>query len=376
MMRIKKRWIALFIIAGLALALYFSAPYIGRYVQKRYFISSYQPEPLTAEMVKGSPGEYHLSGVPWISYRKAYCVSASLQMISHYMNREKVSLGRLNFLMGFTYGASYIKSEKILFIPYTDPEPGLLVAAPYLGLERKYYITDDDALFIRGIEFFISSGFPVRVPVNAAVVRGEPGFFPHSEVIVGYDDAHFYYYETGLKNQYLQGEAGIQISKEKMISSIADFASRYRLPWRYSLTIFNKGDEKYDLTPIISRNGKLLSGASYGLIAQGSYAVSKFASSVEKLSPDSAEWDWMLMAVEMMVYTRKDDASFLRDFSSHEVDLKEVTYLLSQAGESYQEALKLLRADKANAGKAAALIREGAEWEKKAGEFLKGKGKE
>jgi len=374
-MKIKKRWIVLIVIGGLALAVYLLLPHIGTYFQRKYFTSQYQPEPLRAEEVKTAPAEYHISGVPWISYRKAYCQSASLQMISYYLKGERVSLGEINFLMGFTYGAAYISfgGKRAFFLPYTDPEPGFRVAAPYLGLKRRYLVTNDPALFLRGIEYFISSGLPVRVSVNVGRLKGQPGMFSsHSEVIVGYDDKYFYYYETGEKNRFLEEEKGIPVAKDVLKQAVAEALGYFRLPWRYAFVVFEKGEKKENISFILRRNAGLLIGDSFGPVAQGSYAISKFASYLEKLSPKASKWDVILSLVEMLVYTREDDVFFLRGFSSAGIDLKEVVYLLGQAAESYREALDLLKQDKPDVRKAANLIREGAAKEKEAGELLKG----
>ena len=70
----------------------------------------------------------------------------------------------LDFLMGFTCGAGELPG--VGFLPVgADPETGLLVAGPYLGLVRRYYVTDDAGLYLDALSFNLSQGYAVRVPL-------------------------------------------------------------------------------------------------------------------------------------------------------------------------------------------------------------------
>lgn len=72
---------------------------------RQYYHAEYDPIELAANQVGDYPPEYHLQDVPWISTREAVCQSNSLQMIAAQHGIE-ASRRHMDFLMGFTYGAS------------------------------------------------------------------------------------------------------------------------------------------------------------------------------------------------------------------------------------------------------------------------------
>ena len=116
-----------------------------RHFVRQYYRRTYEPIALTATSSGDLPVEHHLTDVPWIAQPYGVCQSTSLQMIAaqHGIERPRT---HFDFLMGFTYGASELPG--VGFAPFgTDPETGMKVAAPYLGLARRYYVTDDADLY-------------------------------------------------------------------------------------------------------------------------------------------------------------------------------------------------------------------------------------
>ena len=70
------------VIIVLGTILWFSGSYIGKYLQQKYLQNEYQPEELQIDAIGSFHLEYYIEGIPWISYKKSYCQSASLQMIA------------------------------------------------------------------------------------------------------------------------------------------------------------------------------------------------------------------------------------------------------------------------------------------------------
>ena len=151
----------------------------------------------------------------------------------------------------------------------TDPEPGLRVAAPHLGLEKRYIVTSDADAFLRATRYYLSKGYPVRVAVNVLRILGEEGFSPHSELLVGYD-------QSGGEDRFIEGSEGLWLTDQALLDAVRDLSERFNLPWTFSLTIFEEREREEDLTDVWSRNGALLIGTRWGP-AQGSVGIREFA---------------------------------------------------------------------------------------------------
>ncbi len=117
---------------------------IGKYFQQRYYRNTYNPTYLTNQNKFSYPDEYHIKGIPCISYQNAYCASAAFQMIAEQKGNNK-SIDYINWLMGFTY-SFYFMDKNCFALPYYDPEAGYANAASYLGLKRNYLVTSDSLI--------------------------------------------------------------------------------------------------------------------------------------------------------------------------------------------------------------------------------------
>ena len=157
--------IALAVLALACLTLWLAAP---GFFARIYMRQTRQPTKLARDAVGAFPTEHHLDDVPWIATREWYCQSNSLAMIAAQHGIDEPT-GHLCFLTGFTYGASR-QPDRWDFMPYTDPEAGFGVAAPYLGLVRRYYVTDDPSLYLDALRYYLSQGHAVRVGLDVAVL--------------------------------------------------------------------------------------------------------------------------------------------------------------------------------------------------------------
>jgi len=159
---------------------------------RMYLHQTREPIRLARDAVGSFPAEHHLDDVPWIATREWYCQSNSLAMIAAQQGIDDPA-GHLSFLMGFTYGA-FREPGKWDFMPYTDPEAGFGVAAPYLGLARRYYVTGDPSLYLDAVRYHLAQGYPVRVALNGCMLpEMEPCASAHSEVLVGHNMDGFHY---------------------------------------------------------------------------------------------------------------------------------------------------------------------------------------
>jgi len=350
---------------------------LNRYFVDKYYQDTYQPIPLSASAVGLPPAEHHLTDVPWLSTRESYCAANALRMIAAQRGRE-ASVGEVNFLMGFTYGAAEVPG-KVGIAAYTDPEPGHVFAAPYLGLVRRYYVADDASLYLKALRAEISRGRPVRVPLDFAVLYSLHGQMPHSDLLIGYDSAGFYYYETvcieGVPCQASElppGERGLYASDQLLLSAVIAQAREFGYPWRYAYTVFEPAAAQDDLHVVFRRNGQaLVGGAQYGP-KQGADAVEAFAASVERLGEGLPVGE-VLSGLESAAYTRRDDAAYLRSRFAGDPEISRAGELLDRAGAAYGRVLAALSAGRVERGQAAQLagwLQEAAAAEREAGQVL------
>lgn len=381
-------WIIGLGIAGSVLALLALCGLLGwrafrRYFVRRYYKASCHPLQLSPTSPGSYPEEYHLDDVPWISSEEAVCQSTSLQMIAaqHGIHQPRPYF---DFLMGFTYGTGRIPGG-LGFYPGTDPEPGFLMAAPYLGLVRRYYVTDDPLLYLNALRYHISQGTPARVGLDmAALYDGLEAGIPHSEVFVGYDAAGFRYYETVClpeapcePGHRAPGEVGLFLADERLLEAVLGQAQLFHYPWRYSYSVFEPGPLEQDLGPVWVRNGQsLIGGAKYGP-RQGADVLDGLASEVEMRSAkvDAAE---IRPGLKTAAYVRQENAMYLREAFPGEIDLEKAVSLFDLASASYRTVLATLEdgiADRTEACEVASQLRAAADAERAAGAILLARGR-
>ncbi|MCX7783285.1 MAG: hypothetical protein N2318_06525 [Meiothermus sp.] len=345
---------------------------VGRYFIRQYFRKHYAPIALEPASIGSFPLSYHLQDVPWCCTREAYCEANTLQMIAH-QSGKAASRDEVNFLMGFTYGGSAMPG-RVGFTPCADPEPGHAVAAPYLGLVRHYYVSDHAQDYLRALRFHLSQGHPLHVPLDYGVLYERKEFIPHSNLLVGYDPTGFYYYETvaleGISLEpglHAPGEQGWWVPDEKLLEAVASQSRHFRLPWRYAFALFEPWPAQSDLKPIWRRNARLLMGSEKYGPKQGAAAIEQTARQIQKrwrtLKPTQLE-----RFLQAAVYTRHDNADFLRARFGGDESLMRAANLLEQAGQNYQwvwQAVQKGIRSHTEANQVAAWLNEAAtaEWE-------------
>jgi len=349
------------------------------YFVQQYYQQNYQPLALETSMVGDYPAEHHLNDVPWIAVRESLCQSTSLQMIAAQRGIEQPRR-YFDFLMGFTYGVSGVPGGSGFF-PGTDPEVGLAIAAPYLGLVRRYYTTDDAALYLRALRYFLGQGYPVRVGLDYGLLYGMDEQLPHSDVVVGYDAEGFFYYETVCvppapceAGQRPAGEEGLYVTDAKLLEAVLSQAKVFSYSWRYSLTIFEEGPREEDLGPVWARNGQsLIGGAQYGP-RTGADVIEGLADEIVKEGAgfDVAE---IRSGLETAVYVRGENATYLREALAGEAEVERAAALFDRAAGDYAAVLDASRdgiAGPAEAEQVAAWLRDAAAAEREAGRIFVG----
>jgi len=381
------RWRKILLIVGIVLLVLLAAGFGGwqllmQYFYRQYYQDAYQPLLISAEQIAPGPAEHHLDDVPWIASDIPACQSISLQMIAaqHGIVEPR---RHFDFLMAFTYGASEIPGMVGFFPAGTDPEEGLRDAAPYLGLVRRYYTTDDPALYLQALRSYLAQGYPVRVALDMGALYGVEEFTAHSEVLVGYDAAGFFFYETVCwppatctPGERPAGEVGLYVPDERLLAAVENQRDQFSYPWRYSLTIFEPGPLVTDLGPVWTRLAEAtLGGSAYGP-RTGAAVIETVANQVEQQGP-SFDVETTRLGLEAAVRFRRDNAQYLREAFPGEADLEQAAALFEQAAGHYQEALDAIAdgiADSAEAARIATALRAAAAAERGVGAILEARG--
>jgi hypothetical protein len=336
----------------------------------QYYRESYAPFVLVEGDAGTFPAGHHLADVPWISADIQACQSVTLQIIAAQL-RIIAPRRHFEFLMAFTYGASEIPGTEGFFPAGADPEVGMREAAPYLGLSRRYYVTDDPALYLDGIRSWLVRGYPVRVGVEMGVLYGAPGSSPHSELLAGYDPGSFYFYETVClppatcqPGERPAGERGLYVPNERLLDAVARQARQFQYPWRYSFAVFEPGPRATDLNPVWARLAQAtVGGIRYGP-RTGADVFERAAATIEELGAryDPADFRVALAAERF----RQDNGRYLRETFPGEADLVLAADLFDQAAAAHRQAL----ADGNDSARAAAALREAATLKREIGDIF------
>lgn len=350
---------------------------IMKYGARWYFRNAYQPTPFDPQQLVEPPPQHHLNNVPWISQRETLCQSIALQMIAARHGVEE-SRNHFDFLMGFTYGASYRHDFGFITVG-TDPETGLLTAAPYLGLVRRYYVTDDATHYLRALRSHLSRGEPVRVPLDMGALYGQVDPLPHNEVLVGYDESGFYYYEPVSRPPapsepgYLApGAQGLYVTDERLLAAVRNESSLFGYPWRYPFVIFEPGLRRDDLGPVWKQDGEALVGGNRWGQTWGAAAIEAQAARIGR-EGDRFDFAQLELGLEVGAATRPDNAAYLRTRFADRPGLQQAANRFDQAAACYREAQRVIEdrsRDRTVAGRVAAILREAAAAERAAGEHF------
>ena len=307
---------------------------IINFYQNKYYKQAYRPRAIKFGRIPRYPEKYIIEGITGASSEKQYQEAAALKMINDRIHpKENISIENINFLMGYTYGTSF-NSIKKNFIPFREPIEGLRISAPFIGLHMDYRTTYSPNAFISTIKEYISQGHPVLVQLDMAALLGTEGFYSNSELLVGYDRAGFYYYETmGKDNKEKK-----YVSKQKLIDAVNKLNAKFRKPWRYGFCIFITREKNKSINKILKRNGDSLVGEENKSTFSGVQAIEEYAKSIAESKAFNNEW-----ILQTLAYTRKDNAKFLEDFFKDNDEIIEAAKLFKTAGGNYEKALNLIK---------------------------------
>ncbi len=350
---------------------------IGERLVARYYHGAYHPSEIKPDDPGAYPPRNHVRNVPWLSTREPFCQATSLRMLA--AQRGSVpALDEVSFLMGFTYGAAR-QTDGEGFLPFGDPEPGFAAAAPYLGLTSRYFVTSDQELFLRSLRFWLSRGRAIRLPLDAAVLYKRPGSLPHCEVLVGYDEKGFYFYEpvSGVggpaePGELPPGEDGLFVKEELLMQAVARLSRVFRYPWQYACTVCEDGPRAEEMGPIWQRNGGLLVGGARFGPPQGADAIQAAAAQVSDRG-DHVRVLPLRQGLKLATATRRANAAYLRARFPGDETLGEAAAAFDRAAELYDGSVALLLQEKIGHDESdsiATWLNQAAAWERKAGRLL------
>lgn len=350
---------------------------LTRMMARWYYRRAYSPRYLVEGDTEEFPADCYLDTVPWISTWVGVCQSTVLQMIAAHFGIDRPRR-HFDFLMGFTYGAN-VRAESGFSAIGTDPETGLVVAAPYLGLVRRYYVTDDSALYLRALRTKLARGYPLRIPVDMGALYGQAEPLPHNEVLVGYDSQGFFFYEPTCRPpapcqpaHLPPGEQGLYVTEDRLLEAVESEAMLFSYPWRYPFVLFEPGPRREDLAEVWQQNGRALVGGRRWGQCWGAAAMEYQADEVER-SGQQFERSRIELGLEVGAATRPDNAIYLRESFAGRHDMLQAAEHFDQAAQCFQAALDIVGVDvwsQASAAQVAVRLREAASAERAAGRIF------
>lgn len=334
-----------------------------------YYKISYKPEAIKQKNYNNIPDSSFVNNTPCISYKTAYCSSASYQMIGYQKGLTK-DIGFYNWVMGFTYGALYITKTKA-FIPYNDPETGYVAAQSYTALKRHYLISNDSLRFIKAVKYYISKNEPLRVGLNPAILLHIKGFSPHSELIVGYDRDSVYYYETGISDRKLNGFRGESCTWHDFLLSVSSFCKGMGYTWKYNISTFEPiVVDTLDLIKCSKRNGELLIGDKIGpYIRTGSFALKDWGSFIREYEK-GLNWDYISIWTEEAGIIRKDNAEYLHECFKNIPKIDSVCNLLYKSSDNFAKMTEMIKNKDCNKMTIGEYLIQCSKYENEAGKIL------
>ncbi len=345
-------------------------PLLTKAMLSYYYQSVYQAHYLTAADIQPAPAASTLQDMPWIAADLPVCQSTSLQMIAaqHGNHQPRPAI---DLLMAFTYGFTTIPDSDEV-IPFgQDPEIGMLVAAPYLGLQRQYYVTDDADLWIAAAQAFLAQGYPVRVALDMGRLYDQSTFIGHSEVLVGYDQQGFFVYETVClppapcqPGQYPAGASGLYRTHAQLLAAMESQAAVFGYPWRYNLTVFTHVEPTNDLRPIWQQLARVTLGADQYGPTSGVVALERLIEKIEQKRVNSAQLGELFATTARF---RHDNAAFLRERFAADPRLVQAAAYLEEAATLYEQV-----ASDPQSGLVTDLLRRAAAAERAFGEAIQG----
>ncbi|MBU3161026.1 BtrH N-terminal domain-containing protein [Clostridium frigoris] len=336
---------------------------IFNFYQQKYYCQAYSSKSIRSSEILKYPEKYIMDGFVSVSSQKQYQETAALKMINDKINtNQNISINNINFLMGYTYGASFNNLNKN-FVPFLEPISCVKNSAPFLGLNMDYRTSNSPKLFIDAVKYYISKGYPVLAQVDMATLLGRRGFYSISELIVGYNKNGFYYYETlGINNEKKK-----YISNKQFIAATNKLNTKFKKPWKYGFCIFKACEEKEQIKNAIKNNGKNLIGETSNRTASGAQAIAAYAKHIKETKTFNSEW-----VIEALEYSRRDNAEFFEEFFKDNFDLSKVANLFRVVSENYNKVLKIIKVtiNDENIDKVSDILFENSQIEEQIGKIL------
>jgi len=341
-----------------------------------YFRNSYGPEPI--ERRTGSISARHrIDSARWISTPIPACITTCMQMIADYYHID-CSRRHFDFLMGFTYGAGDLPG--IGYMPVgNDPETGYLEAAPYIGLKSQYFTTNDPDLYLEAIRCNLTEARPVRLPVDMGALYGSDEVIPHSEVIIGYDEDVFEYYEPVCQppavcphEDHNKGDQGCYVAEERLLDAVYSLSKIFDYPWRYGLSIFEAGPLSTDVYALWPRNGRNLVGGQRMGMRWGAAATEHLANQIEKQNR-KLDYERLRLIFEIGAYMRSENAAFLRNIAGDRASILKAAELFDKSAACFWNAFEALSSGLVTPNESQAIVeytREIAGVEREAGKIF------
>ncbi|MCU0698259.1 MAG: BtrH N-terminal domain-containing protein [Myxococcaceae bacterium] len=368
-------WKTVLIVSGLLLL----AGLIGGYLVvmrgavQAYYGAEYRAEPLPAAMLGTPPPTFRLTDVPWFSERLDHGASSSLRMLAAQQGRL-VPRATIDFLTGITWGARPIP-RRSGFLPGQDVEAGLLRAAPLLGFTRRFVTTDSADDFVRAVKTAIAGGRAVRLALDRAMLLEQRGLVPHSVVVVGYDEAHFEYYEPWCDDdarctpaERPAGHPGLSVPTARLLLAVESLSLAMQYPWVYQFVVLEPaGAPAIDLSTLLAINGRGLIGQRTAGPSVGSVAVEDTAKALERHGNDVVTPE-LSGGVALAAAVRRDDAEALVTLFPARPELAKASEALDEAARQYAKAHQALQAKALE--QATAALKEAAKADLTAGRVL------
>lgn len=336
---------------------------IFNYYQKKYYDQAYSPRPIRLGEMGKYPEKYIMDGFVSVSSEKQYQEAAAIKMINDKINTDQnISVDNINFLMGYSYGASFNRVNKS-FVPLLEPTECAKICAPFLGLNMDYRTTSSSKVFVDTIKYYISQGQPVLVQLDMATLLGKNSFYSISELIVGYNKNEFYYYETfGTNNEKKK-----YVSIKTLVAATNNLNTKFKKPWKYGFSVFKASEKNQQIKDVIKINGKNLIGQATDRTASGSLAIAELAKHIKETKTFSYEWP-----LEVLAYSRSDNGKFFEEYFKDDTYLKEAVNLFKVVSEKYNEALKIIKVEinEANINEVSRILFENSQLEEEIGRIL------
>jgi len=294
------------------------------------------------------PTKALVEGITRISDTRAYCIPTCLRMIADSAGvREPIEY--VNWVTGFSYGGLR-KGSFSSFMPVSDAMMGLSFGAPYLGLERELYWSDDREHIVRGIKSEIAKGSPVMLMYDYNAIAGEDFFFPHAAVVVGYSESEFIYLEPGFSDAYEPDSKAFSAAAiDAFLDGVLTLQRMFTGTAGYSFMVFRPRERLTDYAAVWERDGKELRGMSVPFIdlTMGAKACRALAGEIEATEIPAWGWEKLLPVwFEFGRYSRADNAAFVLGILGSDEGAEAARLLLSSS-ESYARIMLAL-ADSAN----------------------------